>query len=71
MNYETKFNIGDTVWLMHENRPVAAKVGKVVVIKMDDDPGGTEEVTSIAEGRWIERPAENLFPTKEALIASL
>lgn len=71
MNYETKFNVGDTVWLLHNNKAVFGTVWKVTVTKNGTHTGGAEQVFFEVGGRHTDEPAENLFRTKQALIASL
>lgn len=44
MNYETKFNVGDTVWIMPNNRPESGTVSVVQVTKNATNIGGEERV---------------------------
>lgn len=71
MKIETKFNIGDKVWLMWNNKAVQSKVKEIFI--------GVEQ-KRISEGYALEYriseyhralTSEELFPTKEELLKSL
>lgn len=73
MTIETRYNIGDKVWFMHENKvktEIIIKIGVVVERDMNSQYVGK----SIQYGLYsVSYPyAENhLFPTKEELLESL
>lgn len=71
MIIETKYSIGDVVWLMKENKPTKRVVDFIEII--------TASTTSksfirygLKMGNEVERVVEShLFPTKEELLKSL
>jgi len=71
MNYETKFNVGDIVWIMYNNRPESGTVSMVQVTKNATNIGGEERVCFMASGQHRNELAANLFHTKQALIESI
>lgn len=71
MKYETKFNVGDIVWMMNNNKAVFGTVWKVVVTKEEAYSEVVELVYFETGGNYTAEPATNLFHTKEALIESL
>lgn len=72
MTIETNFGIGDTAWIMEDNRPIGRIVGS---IKTEIGPN-TEEKTVVIyaywDGKnWVAFNQSCAFPTKEALLQSL
>lgn len=73
MTIETKYNIGDKVWFMHNNSVESAIIIKIdAVIEKNMNCTGMHETTSYCLfdycGYYIEC---KLFPTKEELLKSL
>lgn len=67
MKIETKYNVGDNVWIMHRNRCLCCKVS---MIKIDINPKiYIQYVFILDENIWLSE--EFVFPTKEELIKSL
>ena len=71
MNYKTKFNVGDIVWIMNNNKAVFGIVWRVVFTKDEACSEGVELVHFETGGNYTAEPATNLFHTKEDLIESL
>ena len=65
MTINTKYNIGDTVWFMHDNKCVSKKVEN---IKIDVDIMYIQYVFN-ENGVWLSE--KHLFSTKEELLKSL
>lgn len=65
MTISTKYNIGDTVWFMHDNKCVSKKVEN---IKIDVD---NMYIQYIFNGYGIWLSEKHLFSTKEELLKSL
>jgi hypothetical protein len=73
MTIETKYNIGDKVWFMHQNLAKSAiivKIDIIVEISMND--------TNIYKNIWYSLfnyqssyAEQTIFPTKEELLKSL
>ena len=67
MTIETKYNIGDKVWLMYANKAVHTRV-KSIAIKV-------EPSMTLVEYDMEDYPKyltdEEIFPTKEELLKSL
>ena len=71
MTIETKFNVGDEVWFMENNKP-----NKGSVVKIDIDRARTGdwyiEHYKVKHGNdQICHIGQSLFPTKEELLKSL
>ena len=71
MTIETKYNIGDEVWFMENNRATTG-----IVVKLDVDIARTgdwyiEHYKVEANGFQFCKVGQNLFPTKEELLKSL
>ena len=68
MTIETKYNIGDEVWFMHENRVHKSKIGAIYITLYDD-----MRVVKYSFGNYILEFKENeeLYRTKEELLKSL
>lgn len=71
MTVETKFNIGDVVWLMKENKPTTRVVSFIEIIAASTTSECFIQYGLKVEG-IVERVVENhLFSTKEELLKSL
>lgn len=71
MTIETKFNIGDVVWLMKENKPTTRVVSFIEIIAASTTSECFIQYGLKVEG-IVERVVENhLFSTKEELTKSL
>ena len=71
MKIETKYNIGQEVWFMKENKPTKQVVGFVEIIAASTTSKSFIQYGLKIEGS-VERVVENkLFPTKEELLKSL
>jgi hypothetical protein len=80
---QTTFDIDDTAFMMYCNRPIQVQITRVGYHKRrarnGKRPGGSLDelitcTTYDVEGKTVEHlntPVEALFPTKEALLASL
>ncbi len=71
MTIETKYNIGDTVWFMKNNKLTQ---GKITVITVESVIGNSILISHGLNNGDTTRPpySENeLFPTKQDLINSL
>lgn len=80
MTIETKYSIGDTVWVMEGNTPTPKKLLGIRTYTGDGttpiDPGKTSvqyyaKSGLLKEGDMTYYNQSVLFPTKEALLASL
>ena len=70
MTIETKYNIGDEVWLMVLGRPKKGQIGAMTIWVLGD--GDVELKYSVEKsGFWYQRYESQLFPTKEELLKSL
>ena len=76
MTIETKYNIGDILWFMHDNKPKTMKVWDInIEIKTKFD--GQYEYGSYVRifyydfGNHNKIEESELFPTKEELLKSL
>lgn len=65
MTISTKYNIGDTVWFMHDNKCVSKKVEN---IKIDVD---NMYIQYMFDGNDIWLSEKHLYSTKEELLKSL
>lgn len=71
MTIETKFNIGDEVWFMKENKPTKKVVDFIEIITASTTSKSFIQYGLKMEG-VVERVAEKyLFSTKEELLKSL
>lgn len=71
MTIETKFNIGDEVWFMKENKPTKKVVDFIEIITASATSKSFIQYGLKMEG-VVERVTEkNLFSTKEELLKSL
>lgn len=71
MIIETKYNIGQEVWLMKENKPTTQVVDFIEIIAASTTSKSFIQYGLKMEG-VVERVTENhLFSTKEELIKSL
>lgn len=73
MKIETKYNIGDEVWFMHDNKVKSGTIIKIDVV-LERDMNSQNVGKSVYYGLYnfispyIE---QRLFPTKEELLKSL
>ena len=65
MTIETKYNIGDEVWLMYRNKVFS---GRIVGIVLQSNRI-SYKIVSIIKGMWFSE--SKLFLTKEELLKSL
>lgn len=65
MTIETKYNIGDDVWLMYRNKVFS---GRIIGIFLKPNVI-SYKIVSIIKGMWFSE--SKLFPTKEELLKSL
>lgn len=72
MTIETKYNIGDEVWVMYQNHPFKSTIKGVYVEYANDSQSDyLYKSYNIAEIYGMIYFEENIFPTKEELIKSL
>lgn len=77
MKIETKYNVGQELWLMKDNKPCSFKIWGIQIIVSCHDIGNycCEQETSIRYyGYGSSAPSvyeDKAFPTKSALLASL
>ena len=77
MTIETKYNIGDKVWVILRNKAECVKINNVRItgdLRINDDYGNIVDVLMRVEycflnDEWVKE--ENCFPTKEELLKSL
>jgi hypothetical protein len=68
MTFETKYNIGDEVWVMHDNR-CRCTIVKSIRTMIHDYTSLIDIEYFIEVGEWLHEG--RLFPTKEELLKSL
>ena len=67
MTIETKYNVGQKVWILHRN---TIREETVIEIKIEVNKRGKAEI--IYDIRYMEDVSESeLFPSKQALLDSL
>lgn len=66
MTIETKYNIGDEVWRIWENKPTMFKIKKIIIVKDDIKT----QIQYVSTGN-IHLFQDEIFPTKEELLKSL
>ena len=66
MTIETKYNIGDEVWIMSDNRPITLRIIRMTIFY---DDVKTEVLYRTTCGKYLNE--QDLFPTKEELLKSL
>lgn len=74
MKIETKYNIGDEVWLMYENMSISAKVIEMNIHIEDSCHRGLRAdcyCKIVCPYFTSEKYEGNLYPTKEELLKSL
>lgn len=70
MTIETKYNIGDEVWINSLGHHIKGNVDEINISVLID--GSVHIIYSIDKsGYFFERHGEELFPTKEELLKSL
>lgn len=70
MTITTKYNIGDTVWFMEDNKAHAAEVKSIELFIVQSK---LHEIYSISHpsGKDSKLHVDYLFPSKQELLASL
>lgn len=73
MKIETIHSIGEVVWFMHENRALSGKIVGINTHSFAVDENTRTDVTYNIEYRALDvcNGIVHVFPTKQALIASL
>lgn len=76
MTIETKYDIGDKVWFMWNNKPTAMRIGHIEAYcgYCYNDYASEiigKKIVYIEEYGEYRMPESDLFPTKEELIKSL
>lgn len=66
---ETKFNVGEEVWIMYENRPLKGRVDKININIYRATT--ISYVVLIGQGAEINKYESKIFNSKEELLASL
>lgn len=77
MTIETKYNIGDEVWAIVENRVQCLRIEGVKINTLDETFNESGKLVSyririkyyLGDGEWVNDI--NCFPTKEELLKSL
>ena len=67
MTIETKYNIGDEVWFLHQNKAVLGKIEQISTLYREEYAKPYEEYYLFNDWYGIEL----LYPTKEELLKSL
>lgn len=76
MTIETKFNPGDSVWVMKDNKPYQFKVSKMEIVIFQDSTiremyiDYIRGVTSLDSSKHITYMADECFATKRDLLNS-
>lgn len=68
MTIQTKYDIGDTVWLLDKNKVISGEVKKIDLVIASDS---CHEVCAVALDRVHQFHVSYLFPSKQALLESL
>ena len=77
MNFQTLFNVGDTVWLMKNNKPAEVEISAIQVFFVNTNQ---DRITYNAHNReppsvsWLDNvdlPERVLYTSKQALLESL
>lgn len=70
MTIQTKFNVGDTVWFMHDNKALCSTVIRTNIVITEHY---IHEIYSLERtgADTFQYHAQYLHPTKEALLVSL
>lgn len=71
MTIETKFNIGDEVWCMHNNKVYISFIQEVRVRKNNKKTKIEYIVESMQKIDFGLKKEDELYPTKEELLKSL
>ena len=76
MKFESKFNIDDQVWFMHENKPVAMYISVIEIFKTAAESNPIQYSGSKLSGLlggydYNGIPEDDLFPSKVTLLNSL
>ncbi len=68
MTATTKYNIGDKVWIIHDNRALRSDIRSIIISA--ESPNAFEVKYSLHYGE-SDIPEDKLFSTKEELLKSL
>ena len=68
MTIQTKYNIGDAVWLLNDKKAVSGEVKKIDLVITSDS---CHEVCAVALDKVHQFHVSYLFPSKQALLESL
>ena len=68
MKITTKYDLGDEVWYMDNNRPQCKKVTYAYIILADRNQ---YEIRYLVGDEDVRRPEETLYRTKKELLATL
>jgi hypothetical protein len=71
MTIETKYNIGDEVWFMNENKVYVSFIEDVRVKRNSKNTKIEYMVESMQKKDFGLKKEQDLFPTKEELLKSL
>jgi hypothetical protein len=71
MTIETKYNIGDEVWFMNENKAYVSFIEDVRVKRNNKNTKIEYMVESMQKKDFGLKKESDLFPTKEELLKSL
>lgn len=71
MTIETKYNIGDEVWFMNENKVYVSFIEDVRVKRNNKNTKIEYMVESMQKKDFGLKKEQGLFPTKEELLKSL
>ena len=77
MNFQTLFNVGDTVWLMKNNKPAEVEISAIQIFYANINQ---VRITYNAQNReppsvsWLDNvdlPEDRLYMSKQALLESI
>ena len=75
MKIETKYSLGQQVWMMWQNRAICRKIDNIYISKDANEQYEAYHLECVEEGddkyMGIDFELDELFPTKEDLLKSL
>lgn len=71
MKIETKFSIGDSVWVMKENKPYEFFVTQIAIHSWTIPMGGCNTAVHYIDSRHDKYSESACYASKEELLASL
>lgn len=75
MKIETKYSLGQEVWMMWQNRAICRKIDNIYISKSVDEQYEAYQLECIKEDDekylGVDFELDELFPTKEELLKSL